>query len=1091
MRIRYMLACMAMLLFSSVAYAQTGSVSGTVTDATTGETLPRVNVLIVELTRGVATDIDGKFEISGIPHGTYILRVSFIGYTTVERQITISATPLVANIQMNVDTRMLDNLIVTAFGVSRDEKSLGYAIQQVDGDKVSRIDQGNVASALAGKVAGIQVIGSSGANIGGSEKIRIRGTNGLADGQPLFVVDGTPLSNTSFSSSAVGRDYGNLVSDLNLKDVESITVLKGAAASAMFGNRASNGVILITTKKGTPSRDGSSFSVNYSNSTLFESVYILPEYQDEYAGGYTQNWINALDPRDGKTYRRLNMAADESWGPKMDGTLYRPWWSWFDHDFDGDGQSDYGKEVPLTPQPDNVRNFFEDGVRFTNNLSIDGGSSNTTYRLSLGNTHQKGVMPNSDLDRTNVSFNGSLAHNNKIRSNISFNYVNTQGFGRPAQGYSPLQGNPLQSFNQWFQRQVDMEKLKQYRTSSGLIASWNIRSHTDTRPLYWDSPYFTVMENVATDDRNRVFGNYGLTYQVTPELEVTGKIHLDSYDMVTTDRVATGGLEQDYFGTNQYTQRHLNYEISGRYLKYFDNFSFDAFAGGNLRHERYNRTSANTVGGLSTANYFNIAASIDRPNVSNYFSEKKVTSLYGTASLGWNEMLFLDGSLRNDWSSTLPENDNSYLYYGLSTSFVFTELALFRDQDFLSFGKLRASIAQVGDDIGPYQIYQTFSNATPYGSKPGQTVPNTLINSALRPAISSDYEFGVDLRFLSGRLRADINYYNSVRKDEILSLTVPGSSGYSTAIVNAGKFTTDGWELSLSGTPVDRGGFFVDMGINFATANPVVNELAEGLTARQLEAAYFGLALFAKEGQKWGTLTTTGGYGGFLYHENGGKIVGASGLYERQTNVDLGNILPDFTGGFNFDMNYKNFSLSAFLDFQKGGQFYSISKMFNAYSGLGKETVGNNPLGNPIRNPIVNKSGQEVDFVKFDDAAPTSGGVLVEGVDANGNPVKYLTDALSHFGNLFYIKEAWLFDASYIKLREVKLTWNVPNNMLSKTPVKRAAFSIDLSNPLLLYASTSGVDPSTIQNGTAGFSFWEGGTLPGTRSIGFNINLGF
>lgn len=392
MRIRYMLACMAMLLFSSVAYAQTGSVSGTVTDATTGETLPRVNVLIVELTRGVATDIDGKFEISGIPHGTYILRVSFIGYTTVERQITISATPLVANIQMNVDTRMLDNLIVTAFGVSRDEKSLGYAIQQVDGDKVSRIDQGNVASALAGKVAGIQVIGSSGANIGGSEKIRIRGTNGLADGQPLFVVDGTPLSNTSFSSSAVGRDYGNLVSDLNLKDVESITVLKGAAASAMFGNRASNGVILITTKKGTPSRDGSSFSVNYSNSTLFESVYILPEYQDEYAGGYTQNWINALDPRDGKTYRRLNMAADESWGPKMDGTLYRPWWSWFDHDFDGDGQSDYGKEVPLTPQPDNVRNFFEDGVRFTNNLSIDGGSSNTTYRLSLGNTHQKGVM---------------------------------------------------------------------------------------------------------------------------------------------------------------------------------------------------------------------------------------------------------------------------------------------------------------------------------------------------------------------------------------------------------------------------------------------------------------------------------------------------------------------------------------------------------------------------------------------------------------------------------------------------------------------------------------------------------------------------
>jgi hypothetical protein len=576
-----------------------------------------------------------------------------------------------------------------------------------------------------------------------------------------------------------------------------------------------------------------------------------------------------------------------------------------------------------------------------------------------------------------------------------------------------------------------------------------------------------------------------------PELEVNGKIHLDSYDMVVTDRIASGGLEQDYFGVNQYTQRHLNYEISARYLKYFDDFSFDAFAGSNLRHEKYSRTSAGTVGGLSTANYFNIAASIDRPNVSNYFSEKKVTSLYGTASLGWKEMIYLDGSLRNDWSSTLPENDNSYLYYGLSTSLVFTELDFFQNQDILSFGKIRASIAQVGDDISPYNIYQTYSNASPYGSKPAQTVPNTLINASLRPAISSDYEFGLDLRFLSGRLRADINYYNSVRKDEILSLTVPGSSGYSTAIVNAGKFTTDGWELSLSGTPVDRGGFFVDMGVNFATANPVVNELAEGLTARQLEAAYFGLALFAKEGQKWGTLTTTGGYGGFNYHENGGKIVGANGLYTRQTNVELGNILPDFTGGFNLDMNYKNFSLSAFLDFQKGGQFYSISKMFNAYSGLGKETVGNNNLGNPIRNPVFNKSGQEVAAVRLEDAAPNSGGVLVQGVDANGNPVSYLTDAVSHFGNLFYIKEAWLFDASYIKLREVKFTWNIPNNMLDKTPVKRAALSIDLSNPLLLYASTSGVDPSIIQNGTAGFSFWEGGGLPGTRSIGFNINLGF
>lgn len=1086
---KFLFLLTALLFSGSAAYAQSGSLSGTVTDQQTNEPLPQVNIFIVELLKGDATDFDGRYEISDIPYGQYTVRVSSIGYVTVTQTISIDRPAATLNLSLAPDLQQLEDVVVTAYGISREEKSLGYAVQSVGGDAISRVEQGNIASALAGKVAGVQVIGTSGANLGGSEKIRLRGANGLSDGQPLFVIDGTPIANTTFSTSTRGRDFGNLVSDLNLQNVESISVLKGAAASALYGNRASNGVILITTKRG---QTGSAqpIRVDFANRTYFENVYILPEYQDEYAGGYTQSFIPCVDPADGQSYNCLNYAADESWGPRMDGTSYRPWWSWFNHDFDGDGSNDYGKTIPLSANPDNVRNFFDTGVRFSNDLSITGGSDNISYRVGVSNTSQQGVSPNSELGRTALSFNGALNHSDKFTSAISFNYTNTQVSGRPAQGYAPAQGNPTNSFNQWFQRQLDMEKLKEYNTADGL-ASWNIRSHTNLRPLYWDSPYFSVMENVSEDDRDRIFGNYSLSYNVTDNLQLTGKVHLDAYDFTIEDRIGSGGLDQDWYSVSQRTRREVNYEAGAQFQQDFDQLSVNLYAGANLRQENYSGVAQSTVGGLSTPNYFNIAASVDRPSVSSYVSRKDVRSVYGTATLGFADIVYLDASVRNDWSSALPSDENSYLYYGFSTSVVFTELGFFRNQDILSFGKLRASIAQVGDDLGPYQIFTTYSINSPYGSSPAQTVPNTLKNPGLRAAISSDIEFGADLRFLNGRLRADLNYYQRVREDEILQLTVPGASGYSSATVNAGKFTTTGMELQLGATVLQNRDWNVDLTANWAASESQVDKLAEGLTARQLEYAYFGIGIYAREGEEWGTITTTGGYGGFLRDDNGNKVVGSNGLYQRETNMDLGNILPDWTGGFSANVSYRNLSLSASLDFQKGGKFYSVSKMFNAYSGLGDMTVGNNELGNPLRDPVLDSSGNEVSYVKLGEAASNSGGVVVRGVDANGNPVEYLREAVGYFGNLFYIKEAWIFDASYVKLREVKLTYNLPPSMLSNLPVKRASVAIDMQNPLLLYASTKGVDPSAIQNGTAGFSFWEGGVLPGTRAIGFNINLSF
>lgn len=1075
----------------NIAFAQSGTLTGTITSGDTGEVLPSVNIVIVELEKGTPTNVDGEYELENIPYGDYTLRVSFVGFVTVERNVTVDSPNTVVDVTLNPDIQALEGMVVTAFGLTREEKSIGYSVQSIDGSALTRVSEDNIVGSLSGKVAGVQVIGASGASMGGSQRIRIRGANGLSEGQPLFVVDGTPIDNSSFTlgSSARGRDLGNLASDLNLQSVESVSVLKGAAAAALYGNRASDGVILIETKSGKMA-EGQPIQVNFSNSTYMENVYILPEYQNQYGGGYHQDFIPKTDPADGKTYNTLNYAADESWGPKMDGTMYRPWWSWYDHDFNGDGSSDYGTEIPMEANPDNIRNFFDTGVRVKNNLSISGGSQNASFRVGLSNTARSGVMPNSSLDKTALNFSGALSHSDRFTSKVNFSYVNTQSQGKPAQGYSAVQGNSVQSFNQWFQRQLDMDFLREYKTSTGKPTTWNIRSVNNTTPLYWDSPFFSVNENVAEDDRDRLYGNYQMSYRVNDNFEVTGKLHLDTYAFTVEDRIASGGLEEDWYFIAQRTRREVNYELGGRYEKDFDQVSLTGFVGGNIRTEKYNSLIQQTVGGLSTPNFFNIDASINRPDVSNFTQNKQVNSVFGTATLGYQDMIYVDASLRNDWSSTLPADDNSNLYYGFSTSLVFTELDVFDDQSILSFGKIRASVAQVGKDLNPYSVFQTYNSGTPYGSQPTQTIPNSLANSEIRPSVSSDYEFGLDLRFLDGRVRTDITYYNSVREDEILSLSVPGSSGFSSSIVNAGKFTTTGIEVALGGTAVQTDDFNVEMDLNFSSSYSEVNELAEGITTRRLESAFFGMALFAEEGEEWGKAVTTGGYGGYKLDDQGRKLV-ADGKYVLEQNKDLGNILPDWTGGFNLGVDYKNFSLGTFVEFQKGGRFYSITQMFGSYSGLHANTVGNNTLGNPQRDPVLDSNGDEVSTILLGDAASNSGGVLVKGVDESGNEVAYLRKAALYWGDQFLNKERWFFDASYIKLREVKLSYTLPADLISTLPVKSATVSLDIQNALLLYSTVDGVDPSIIQNNSNGFGFWEGGGLPGTRAFGFNLNISF
>ena len=1077
-------------LFLVVSYAW-GSiqVSGSVTNKD-GEALPYANVSVLGLNVGTASSEDGTFSLkmpSEFKFGdSVVLKAGYIGYKSSEKTLVLDGPDNVLNFSLEADVLGVEEVVVTALGISKSKKALGYSVQDIKSDELNMVQQDNIVDALSGKVAGVQVLGSAGASLGGSAKIRLRGANGMSDTQPLWVVDGTPVDNTSFSSAYSGRDYGNMANDINMEDIESVSVLKGASASALYGSRAANGVILVTTKKGSSKKKG--MGISYSVTTTNENILVLPEYQNEYAGGYTQDWITAVDPEDGQTYNILNYAADESWGPKMDGTMYRPWWSWIHADFTGDGVDDYGTEIPLLPQENNVKDFFADGVSTVHSVTLDGGSDISSYRLSIKSNNANGVIPNASLEKSNVGFNGSLNLTSRLTSSLSLNYANTKGFGRPASGYSPSQGNPLQSFNQWFQRQLDMDKLRQYRGEDGSIYSWNMRSVSDQRPLYWDSPFFTLYENVSEDERNRLFGNFSLRYQQSANLVLESTVRTDMYDFVIEDRLGSGGLETDFYSMEKLSLREMNYENRATYTQSLSSVNLRGVLGTNYMNKTTSNSYAGTSGGLSLPGFYNLDASVDRPSVSTSVGERAISSIFSQLAVDYGGFLFADFSLRNDVSSTLPEKNNSYNYYSFSNSLVFSELVSI---PFVSFGKVRFSRAQVGSDTDPYSVGLTYSVGTPYGSSATLGVPDVLPNPDLKPSISTDTEYGFEVSLLENRLRLDVAMYESVKEDEIIDLSVPGASGYTVSLVNAGKFTTTGTELQLSGTPVLAEDYALDLSLNYASSESMVNELAEGMDARSLFRAYWGTFLYANVGEEWGIIQGTG----YKKHENGQRIVDPStGNYMYENNMEFGSVLPDYTGGLRVDARYKNFDFGASFDFQEGGQFYSLTRQWGLYSGMTSNTIGNNTLGNPVRDPVVSASGDDsTGFVLLSDAAPTSGGVLIEGVLEDGTPVQYLKDAFGVGANSYYMRsEENLVDASYFRFKEFRVGYNLPSSLLSNFAVVGANIGLSVRNVAFLDMAEKGIDPTTASNGHGdGFSYWEGGVLPSTRVVSLSLKLTF
>lgn len=1051
------------LLFTLTTYAQK-TVRGKVVDAADGQGIPGVSILVKGTSIAVTTQTDGTFSID-VPQNNASIVVSYLGFATQEVSVTDKTE---ITISLVGTTQTLEGIVVTALGIKRSEKSIGYATQQISGDNLTLTKETNVLGSLAGKVAGAQVTGSSGASLGGTQKIKIRGVNSVTGGgQPLIVIDGTPIANTNFSgANGNGVDYGNVGQDVNAEDVENISVLKGPAASALYGLRGQYGVILITTKKGSK---GKKVEVSLNSALTIEKVANFMPLQNIYGVGNNQTFLTFST---GEKYVNGN---DESWGPKMDGTPVRMFYSFYPQD------PDFGKLTPFVPQPNNIRDFFDTGFNSNNGVSINGSTEKSTFRMSYTNAYINGTYPNSWLKRNNLSLSSTFNITDKLTAGANVNYANNSA-QRPVQGY---QGS-FTGAVQWFQRNIDINRLQNYKYADGTILNWNVNPSTagttlgtivTNRPSDWNNPYFDAFENLNLDNRDRWFGDVNVAYQVLPTLKLSGFVRTDRYVQNINRRNAIGGRLDESFSTGKYQNTETNYEFLAQYTKKWNDFDINVNAGANLLTQDYNYVSSATSGGLSSPGFYSIEASIDRPLSYSYISQKQVRSVYAMASFGYKDTYFIDASVRNDISSALPSNNNSYWYPSVSGSFVFSNLM---QSKALSFGKLRASYAVAGADLSPYETVINYSTGTVYKGASTITsgsVPDKLKNPNIKPSFANSFETGFDVRFLKNRIGLDFTYYKQRNKDQIINLTVSGASGFTGTVVNAGDIQNQGIELSLTGKPLAAKNFEWNTIINFARNKSKINELYPGITVYQLDNNVYSsqtVFLNATEGKEFGSLVGPG----YLRDANGNLIIGTDNLPVQQLNKDFGSVVPKFTGGFLNNFRIWNFDLGAMIDFQSGGQFFSWSKMLAVKSGQAEETAVLNGNGVNVREPLAN-----------------GGGVLVTGISqATGLPVSNYVDARSYFRNKIgtQIYEEWLYDASYIKLREVSLGYTFSKDAFKKMPFKSVRVAAIARNPVMIWQKApKGLDPSELSAGSASISWIEKGELQTVRSFGFNLNVTF
>ncbi len=1021
---------------TTVLLAQTRVITGTVTSTIEGEGgIPGVTIQVKGTTVGAITDASGKYSLN-VPADATTLIFSYIGMKKQEVEI---AGRSVINAVMESDLLGLDEVIVTALGISREKKALGYSVQDVSGDEIAKAKETNIINSLQGRVSGAQITATSGA-VGASSRIVIRGVSSLSgNNQPLFVVDGIPIDNSNFGNTGTdGTNRGNGAADINPDDIETLTVLKGANASALYGSRASAGVIVVTTKRG---RKGEKLSVDISNTTTFETPLRLPDFQDKYGQG-NGGAFSYVDGKGGG----INDGVDESWGPQLDIGLMIPQFS----SVDANGVA---QPAPWISHPNNVNDLFDLGHTTTTNVSFTGGSEKSSFRLSFTDLGQKGMIPNTDFKKKTLAFSASSNPVDKLTFSASGNYVNAQSGNQPGYGYNA--NNIMQQLS-WTGRQVDYKLLreKQYN-EDGSIFNWNHNFH--------NNPFMTLNENLNTLNRDRFIGNAMLKYQFTSWLSAYVRSGGDIYNNATTDRKFVGDM--DYRQGNYYEAVDIFREINSDFLITVDkalgsNFNFSFNFGGNRMDRRYQNNTGEAPE-LAIPGVYNVANSSVTPQVSNYLSLKRINSLYGFGQVGYKNALFLDYSVRNDWSSTLPKDNCSYLYPAISLSAVVSDL-LSIESNILSFAKVRASWAQVGGDTDPYSLSPTvsFGDGWNAGTKLLNIfVPNELPNAGLKPQMNESLEFGADLRFFMDRIRLDLTYYNQKSINQIVSIAVPGSTGYLNKIINAGRINNNGIELLLAVTPVRSDNLRWDITFNWSKNNNEVVELAEGIEQFVL-GGYWSLDVLAIPKRAYGVL-----YGYDFERDADGNIIFYDGLPAQGDLAELGNVTPDWIGGMLNEFSWKGLSASVLIDMKKGGDLYSMTTTWGRYAGALEET-------------LIGREGGIV------------GVGVMEVADGVYEPNTVVADCEA-FNKASYVSDVAvtsIFDASYVKLREIRLGYTFKN--LGVLSLKELNISAVGRNLAILSTNVPHVDPETSFSNTnvQGLEF---GQLPSARSIGFSIGCKF
>lgn len=1025
---------------------QTIKVKGVVKDAAG----PVIGATVVEKgtpNNGTVTDLDGNFTLTVKSGATLV--ISYVGMKSVE--VKASSSPV--TVVLEDDSKALNEVVVTALGIKRDRKALGYGLDEVKGDAFEKAKETNVINSMAGRVAGL-VVSQTAGGASGSTRVILRGSTEMTgNNQPLYVVDGVPLDNTNFgsASTAGGYDLGDGISSINPDDIESMSVLKGPAASALYGSRASHGVILITTKKA----DGKGkFSVEYNGTlTIDQQLSKWDDIQQVYGMGSNGTYsIDAISN------------TNKSWGPKADGSNML---KYFD-----------GVERPYLIIPNNTSGFFRTGLTANNTVAVSANYKNSGMRFTFSDMRNKDIVPNADMSRDifNLRSNSTLG---KVDLDFSVNYTHEDVNNRPALGDSKSNiGKNLMTLATTY----DQSWLRTYQDENGEYSNWNGMDPYNVNP-YWD-----VYKNSNTSDKDLIRFHASAIWNINPHLKIKGTAGTEFNWFTFQDFKAptTPGYEAGYLQRSKFENRMYNFELLATYNNRWGDFDFTGTFGGNI-YKVDNKTMITTAKDMQIRDVIAIM-SFNETSIEENSYRKQINSVFGAVNFGWRSLIYLDATLRGDQSSTLPLNNNIYVYPSVSGSFVFSELI--NKKNILPYGKFRLSWAQVGSDTDPYQLglVYTKSKFTYPGYTIGYINNETIPNKNLKPTRTNSFEAGFETKFFNSRIGLDFTYYNQISKDQIMGIASSWATGYPYRLINAGEIQNQGIEITLNTRPIQIGDFAWDLNFNFAKNSNKVKKLVDDMDMFELEkASWLDVQIAAKVGENFGSIVGPD----FVRNENGDILIDPqTGLpeYDKSNHV-LGNASWDWTGGISTALHYKNFSLSALFDVKVGADLYSMSARAAYESGKSKATMEGRDAWYASE-----EQRQAAGIPKGSDNWKPTGGFIAPGVIDNGdgtyrpndiiiNPEDYWMSVCRNAPSMF------IYDNSYIKCREIVLSYQFPKKWLGKV-LQDMSVSFVARNPFIVWKNIPNIDPDSNYNNTTGMGL-EYGSLPSRKSYGINVNIKF